>query len=176
VAFLKQLLEAAFMVRLQEAAVLLSAPIPDERRRGLVAAVEVDRPDQRFDGVGEKALAGAPAGRFLADAEQEVGAEAELFSPMRPSWARDEKGFLLRKAALGIVRVLGVELVGHDGRQHRISEELQALVVSPGPALAGERLVRHRQLEQARVLKTITDDGFERLGQGRAALTSWRGT
>src|SRR4051812_37194673 len=57
VALLKQLLEAALVVRLQEGAVLPRAPSPDERRGRLVAAVEVDGPDERLDGVGQEALA-----------------------------------------------------------------------------------------------------------------------
>ena len=65
-----------------------------ERPRRLDAAVEVDRPDQGFDGVGQEAVAGAPAGGLLADAEQKVGAQAELLPPGGQARPRDEKGLL----------------------------------------------------------------------------------
>src|SRR6185312_3095971 len=165
VALLQQLLQAALVVGLQQAAVLAGAPGADELRGGIVAAVEVDGADQRLDRVGQQAGARAPAGGLLSDAEQKMGAEAELLSPGGQARPRDEERLLLRQSPLGVLGILVEQLVRHDRRQHGVAEELEPLVISPGPALAGERLVRQRQLEQVRVLKTIPDDRFERLGQ-----------
>src|SRR3989338_8883288 len=78
VPLLKNFLQPALVIRLEQAPVPFRVPPADELRRRLVAAVEVDRPDQRLHRVGEKALPRAAAGVFLADAEVAITSDPQL--------------------------------------------------------------------------------------------------
>jgi hypothetical protein len=89
---------------------------------------EVDGADQGFDGVGQDRVLLPPAGGPLPAAEQDVVAEPELPGDRRERLLGDGRGPHARKVALGDVRVGAVEVLGDDDAEHRVPEELQALV------------------------------------------------
>ena len=73
---------------------------------GLVeAAAEVDRPDQRLDGVGEDRGLLAATGRLLALAEPDVLAEPDGAGHLGERAGVDDGGAQLGQAALGEVGV-----------------------------------------------------------------------
>ena len=61
----------------------------------------------------------------------------------------DDRGTQLGQLPLGEVRLAAVELVGDDEAEHRVAEELQALVGRQPAVLVGEGPVGQRQPEQA---------------------------
>ena len=76
----------------------------------------------------------------------------------------DDRGAQLGQPALGEVRVGGVERLGDDDAEHRVAEELQALVGGQPAVLVGERPVRQRALEQPGIQDRISECSAKRLG------------
>ena len=113
---------------------------------------EVDRADQRLERVGEDRVLVAAAGGLLAAAEQQVRADAAVAEPAGDAGQRghvDHGGTQLGQLALGEVGLAAVELVGDDQAEHRVAQELQALVGGQAAVLVRERPVGQRQAEQA---------------------------
>jgi hypothetical protein len=113
--------------------------------------LEVDRADQGLGGVGEDARLLPPAGQLLTTAQVEVRAEPVLPEGGGHSGegvhvhdARPELGQL----PLGQLGVVAVEPLGDDDREHRVAEELQALVGGQPAVLVRVRAVRERQGEE----------------------------
>src|SRR4051794_1101532 len=121
----------------------------DEGGRDLDAVLDVDRADQRLDGVGEDRGLVPAAAALLALAEQEVVTDAERAGDVRKRAAVDDGGTQFRELALGLVRVPVVERVGDDEAQHGVPEELQALVGRQVAVLVRVGAVRQGPLEQA---------------------------
>ena len=67
----------------------------------------------------------------------------------------DDGGAQLGQLALGEVRVGAVERLGDDHAEHRVAEELQALVGRQAAVLVGVRPVRQGALEQLGVQDRI---------------------
>ena len=63
----------------------------------------------------------------------------------------DHRRAQLGQLALGQVRVVAVERVGHDEPEHRVAEELQPLVVRQAAVLVGVGPVGQGAFEQVRV-------------------------
>ena len=76
----------------------------DEAARGLDAAVEIDRGDQRLEAVGENRVLLPAAGLLLAAAEQHEPAEVDLLGQPRQRRRRDDAGLDLRLVALAVRR------------------------------------------------------------------------
>ena len=69
----------------------------------------------------------------------------------------DDRRAQLGQLALGEVGVGAVERLGHDDAEHRVAEELQALVGRQAAVLVGERAVRQGALEQLGVERGIAE-------------------
>ena len=116
---------------------------------GLEAAAEVDRADHRLDGVGEDRGLVAAAGGLLAAAELDVLAEADRARPTSASaraLTTAARSLASRPSERSGWRA--VERLGDDHAEHRVTEELQALVGGQAAVLVGERAVREGALEQ----------------------------
>src|SRR6478672_2822748 len=122
-------------------------PVHDVRGDGEPAA-EVDRTEDGLDGVGEdRGLVAAP-GRLLAAAELDVLADAAAATDLRQGAGVDDRSTKLGQPALGEVGVGPVERLRHDDAEHRVAQELQALVGRQAAVLVGERPVGEGSLEQ----------------------------
>src|SRR6478672_279504 len=115
---------------------------------GLEPAAEVDRADERLDRVGQDRGLVAPAGGLLAPAELDVPAEVDGAGHLGEGAGVHDRGPQLREAALGEVRVGAEQRVGDDHAEHRVAEELQALVGRQAAVLVGERPVGQGAVEQ----------------------------
>ena len=118
---------------------------------GVQAAAQVHRADQRLERVGEDRVLLAAAGGLLAAAQQQVRADAALAQPPGDPGQRghvDHGGTQLGQLALGEVGLAAVELVGDDQPEHRVAQELQALVGRQAAVLVREGPVGQRQPEQ----------------------------
>ena len=118
---------------------------------------EVDRADHRLDGVGEDRGLVAAAGRLLAAAELDVLAEADAAADLGQRAGVDDRGAQLGQPALGEVGVGAVERLGDDDAEHRVAEELQALVGRQAAVLVGVRAVGEGALEQLGVQDGIPE-------------------
>ena len=134
-------------------------------RAGIESAVEIDRRDQRFAGVGQQRLLAAAAGLLFAAAENHVLAEPELLRHFRERRGRDQVGLDLRLLPFVVGRERAEQRFGDDQAEHGVAEELQRLVVGHAAAgiLVRLRLVRQRVLEQPAILEAIADARFERI-------------
>ena len=93
----------------------------------------------------------APPECLLALAQQQVGAQA-VVGQMPPDVGQrvgvDDAGAQLGQITLGAVGVAVVELLGDGQPEHRVAEELQALVGGQPAVLVGVAAVRERDGEQ----------------------------
>src|SRR5206468_12914168 len=78
----------------------------DEGARGVDAAVEINRGDQRLVAVGEQRLLAPPSGFFLAAAEQQVIAELQPLGLPRQRRRRDDRRLRFRLLTLVELRKL----------------------------------------------------------------------
>ena len=131
---------------------------------GLDAAGEVDRPDDRLDGVGQDRGLVATAGGLLAAAQLDVLAEVEVAGHAREGAGVDDRGAQLGQPSLGEVRVGRVERLGHDDAQHRVAQELQALVGGEAAVLVRVGPVRQGAVEQPGIQDRITERSAQVLG------------
>ena len=108
-------------------------------------------PMQRLEGVGEDRVLVPAAGGLLAAAEQQVRADAAVAEPPRDPGERahvDHRGAQLGQLPLGQVGLAAVERVGDDQAEHRVAQELQALVGGQAAVLVRVRAVGQREPEQ----------------------------
>ena len=140
-----------------------------EHRGDLDAAGEVDGADQRLDGVGEDRGLVATAGALLAATELDVLAEPDAAADLGERPGVDHGGAQLGQPALGQVGVLGVERLGDDDTEDRVTEELEPLVGGQSAVLVGERPVRQGTVEQPGVQNGIPERGTQ-LGVVRQGL------
>src|SRR6476469_18093 len=111
-------------------------------------SADSSRTEDGLDGVGEdRGLVAAP-GRLLAAAELDVLADADAATDLRQGAGVDDRSTKLGQPALGEVGVGPVERLGHDDAEHRVAQELQALVGRQAAVLVGERPVGEGSLEQ----------------------------
>jgi hypothetical protein len=118
-----------------------SANDPSRCGGGVPAAVDVDGTDDRLEGVGEDRALVAPPESSPLPSEQR-GAEVELgaTSARVTALTTPDRSFAI---ALGQVGVGVEDVVGHHETEHRITEELEALVGATSPFSAHqERWVR----------------------------------
>ncbi len=99
----------------------------------------------------------AAAGRLLAAAELDVVADADAAADLGQRAGVDDGGAQLGQPALGEVRVGAVEGLGDDHAEHRVTEELEALVGRQATVLVGVRAVRESALEQLGVQLRIPE-------------------
>ena len=133
----------------------------------LEAAGEVDGPDQRLDGVGEDRGLLSSAGGLLAlaqeDVRPEVDGERDLGERPRVHHGSPQLG----QPALGEVGMGQVERLGDDHAEHRVAEELQALVGRQVAVLVGVGPVREGKRQQLGIQRGITECVAQLAGVGR---------
>ena len=86
--------------------------------------------------------------RLFAAAEADVVADAERAGHHGERLGADDRGAELGQLALGQVGVVLEQGVGDDQAEHRVAEELEALVVGDLAVLVRERAVREGVLQQ----------------------------
>ena len=115
---------------------------------GREAAGEVHGTDHGLDGVGEDRRLLPPSRGLLATAELDVLADADAPTHLGQRPGVDDRRPQLGQPALGEVGVGAVERLGHDHTEHRVAEELQALVGRQPAVLVGVGTMRQRAVEQ----------------------------
>ena len=131
--------------------------------RGIRSDRQVGRPDQRFDRVGQDRVLVASAGLVLTAPEEDVLAETDATGDLGEGDGRDDGGAALGERSLVEVGMLGVELDRDGLPEHRVAEELEALVVR-----ALTVLVRVGAVCQGKRKKLGVDDDSELLREGLA--------
>ena len=134
----------------------------DDLGGALEAAGEVDRPDHGLDRVGEDRGLLAATGGVLAAAELDVVAEPDGAADPGQGAGVDDRRAQLGQVALGQVGVGAVERLGDDDAEHRVAEELQALVGRQAAVLVGVGAVGQGALEQLGVERGIAERATER--------------
>src|SRR5690606_21418353 len=106
---------------------------------------------QRLERVAQDRVLVGAAGRGLAAAQEDELPQAQLAGDGREGALRHGRRADLRELTLGEVGVVAVEAVGDDNAEHRVPEELEALVGRQPAVLVGEGTVRERKNEQVGV-------------------------
>ncbi len=129
----------------------------------LRAPVQVDRPDEGLHGVGQDGVLAARAVRFRRRAEQDVLPQARLARRPRQGRVVDQPGPGLGEVPFRSLRVAAVEVVGDHHLQHRVTQELQPLEGTGGPAAlpVGVGAVGQGQLQQPLVAEVQTQGALE---------------
>jgi len=137
----------------------LAEQVPRHPVGDLGAPVELNGAEAGLEGAREEPGFRATTGSFLAPAQAEGLAEAELAGDRREARLADEIGPTPGQLALGRLREAMEQQGGHGEPRHRIPQKLQALVV-PGGELGlfvGVGPVGQGIEEQAPVLKDVPE-------------------
>ena len=132
-----------------------------EVARDRETTVEVHRGDDRFEGVGEDRLLGAPARRVLALAQEQVRAEIDLLRDLREHPRVHDAGADLRELPFGEIGEVLEHVVRHDEPEHGVAEELEPFVRRRSFVLRAPRPVRERTEQQRTVVEVHTERRFE---------------
>ena len=97
---------------------------------GLVADVQVERPDERLERRRQQRRSTATGALGLAFAEEQVRPEVEATRQAGESGGRDDRGATGGQGALVVVRVARVEGLGHAQADDGVTQELEPLVVA----------------------------------------------
>src|SRR6478735_6473438 len=139
----------------------------DDARGVLEAAAEVDGADQRLHRVGEdRGLLAATRG-LLALAEADVHAEADRAGDVGQRAGVHDGGPQLGQAALREVAMGEVERLGDHHAEHRVAQELQALVGRQVAVLVGVRPVGQGKQQQLGVQDRIPERLTQLIGRVR---------
>ena len=139
-------------------------------RRGGVAAVEIDRADQRLADIGEDRRPGAAAGIGFGRTEPDRRAEIDGARDLRAGFLAHQIGEPARQLALVGPRVGAKQHVGNHQAEHVIAEKLHALIGVGAVARALERgNVREPAIEQRGVVEFVADPLLERTVAAAAA-------
>ena len=117
---------------------------------GLDAVRDVDRADQRLEGVGQDRRLVPTAGGLLAPTEPDEDADVDRAGDVGQRAHVHDGGAQLRQLPLGQVGVCAVERVGDDQSEHGVAEELQPLVGRQATVLVRVRAVGERPGRQRR--------------------------
>src|SRR5579872_1470922 len=123
----------------------------DEAVRLFPAAVEVDRPDHRLDGVGQDRRLLASSRRVFASAQQQDRAEFEIAGDVGEHARVDDRGPHLGETALGHLRIGVVRVFRDDEAEDGVAREFQPFVGGQAAGLRTPRAVRERSSEQPRL-------------------------
>ncbi len=122
------------------------------------AELHVDRTEEGLDGVGQDRGLVATTGRLLAATEAYVVADAKSAGHDGQCLGTDDGRAQLGQLTFWQVGVVGEQGVGDDEPEHRVAEELEALVVGHSAVLVRERAVRQGMLQQPGVEVMDTQD------------------
>ncbi len=161
---LRLLLEEALLVAVlalrKESLKAAEDELMAEDGRRFEPAVEVQRPDERFERVGQRRIAVATAARFFAAAEEQIFAELQFACHHGQMLALHERRAPVSQLAFGLVAQV-IEVFGRDQFEHRVAEELHALVVRRALALAHRTAVRQRLHQQILIAECDSDGLLE---------------
>ncbi len=128
--------------------------------------VEVDRPDDGLDGVGEdRRLAPTPR-HVLTPTEQQGGAEVEVDGHLGQHGRVHHGGAHLGQGALGHLGIGPVAVFGHDQAEHGVAQELEALVGRDSAGFGAPRAVRQGLDEEGLVFELPLETQRQRLQRG----------
>ena len=121
----------------------------DEALRGGEPGVQVVGADDRFQAVGEDGLLRPSARVLLALADEDEIVHAQAAGDLREARLAHDEALDPRQLPFRLVRKRRIHVLGHDEPEHRVAEELQALVVLPVlPRLVGEGAMREGLVEE----------------------------
>src|SRR3569623_350768 len=129
----------------------------DDHGAGLEPTGEMHGADHRLDGVGQDRRLLAATGRGLATTVLGGAAQPDLASHAGQRAGVDDGGAQLGEVTFGEVGVDAVERLGDHAAEHRVAEELQALVGRQATVLVGVRAVRQRALQQLGVQDRLAE-------------------
>ena len=136
-------------------------PWLDQGAGGLQTAVEEHSTDHGFERTGEERLFVAPPGTLLAMAEPEGRTELQAPGAARERLRAHDPGLDARKVAFRRQRSAAEEPAGGDQTEHRVAQELEALVVLLQPLFVGEGGVGQGLLEQRAILEPVAEPLLE---------------
>jgi hypothetical protein len=119
----------------------------DHALSALQASVDVDRTDDRLDGVGEDRVLLPPPGGLLARCQQQVCAQVERTGDLGECPPRDHGRPHFRHLTLSQLRIRPVEEVRDDQLKNGVAKELESFVVVPGWVVRADRAVGQREVE-----------------------------
>ena len=176
--FLHQLLQLRFAVlkaRDRACPVQRREYLPlDKITRSFHPAVQVQRRDDRLDSIRQNGRAPPAARMFLAPAEPDVFAQAQLRRNLVQALLANELRPQPGHTALRQLRETPVQLIRHDHAQHRVSQKLQALVALAAAAavLVSVGAVSKRRHQQSAVTEAVTQFFLQRIHQLPAAFST----
>ena len=134
----------------------------DDGARGLKAPVQKNRPQQRFERIGQGGRTFAPAGVLLPAAQDQVTAQIQCAPVPGKRAGIDQLGpGLCQRALVGAGRFL-VKRLGEDQSQQGVAQEFQPLVVRRGHGIfVGDRGMRERKSQQALIPEMIAETLLE---------------
>ena len=160
-------LHALLHVLLEKGLVILCMPVlqdlvdfrnqhvVDKARGGVEARVEVVRADDGFQAVRQYGLLGPAARVLLSLADEDEIVHAQAARDLREACLADDEALDARKLPFRLVGERRIEVLRHDEAEHRVPEELQALVVLPVLAqLVRVRTVRECVVEELQLSET----------------------
>jgi hypothetical protein len=121
---------------------------------GVESRVQVVGADDGFKRVGEDGLLAAPSRVFLAPADEDVVVDPQPSGDFRQAGLAHHEALDPRQFPFGLVGQLLVKVLCHHEAQHRVAEELEALIVPErapgliGPGSVGERPLQVLQLAE----------------------------
>ena len=136
--------------------------------RGVVAAVEEYRAEERFQRVGEDRGARLGVRGELAFAELQLIGHAELAGHLRERLFAHEARAQARELALGKLRKARVELGCDGAAEYAVAEEFQPFVVLRAVTAVGQRL-----LEEPRARETVAEPFLEGRGDQSPPEVAW---
>src|SRR5262245_9070781 len=138
----------------------------DQRAGDVETEVQIDRTENRLEGVGQDARLVSAARPLFPLAEQHDGGQVELPCYVRERGPVDDRRAELRELPLGHLGVGPVGEVGDDQPEDRVAQELQTLVRDGQIVLERERSVGQRGLAQLRVAERHPERAVEGLEPG----------
>jgi hypothetical protein len=115
-----------------------------KRTRGVETALQEDGGDQRLDRVGEHVRGVAQAGRFGTATQAQRFGEIVLAGPMRERFGADQLRAHAREHAFVRIRLAHEQQLTDTEPEHRVTQELQPLVVGEVGALVRVAGMRQR--------------------------------
>ncbi len=123
---------------------LLGEQVEAQTARGLVAAVQVDRADQRLQAVGQDGAAPETTALQLAAAQAQHFTQPEAAGDHGQRLFPHQHGAHPRQIAFCRLRQAQEYRLADDEVEQRVAEELEALVVVAAGASVGERALQQR--------------------------------
>ena len=130
----------------------------DEIARGLHAAVQIQRGNDRLERIGDNARAAASAAKVLAVAKAQILTQLNFLCELEQCILANEAGAHTGQLALGAARLVE-QIVRYNDGQYAVAQKFQPLVVGRGDlALVGIAGMGQRNAQQRRIFECIVQD------------------